>query len=740
MPGIPATPPTTPPANNSGLLLTLDSTWADGYGYRPIRITVKPVAATTADRTLEIVLKPGWNYRASDVTVSQVIELPAGFTSVTKTIAVPQLSAMQQQLSMDVYEDGALVRELSIDNQYFGMGGSQFSGDNASPSVLSLSANINDYALFAAINHGSQQALKLGGPQFQSSGTFYTFNSAPQRMAMFSQTGSIASLADLPDRWIDYSGLDVIFATVTELEQLKNQHPEKWQAIRRWVMAGGNLWVYGLDGAVANAAQTPQLNKPGQTSKPKWERLRELNELIDFGDAPPPSQEDKDKLAAGWRDPDPSLANEQAPQIQYWGGPGMSYSSGTIVQPPQSFDSTGQPIVPPARFLLRHLGHGMVAAISDPNPTQSDFHWNWLYSSVGVNRFHWVARNGVSFQTPNDNYWYFLIPGVGAAPVGIFKLLITVFVIAIGPVNYYLLKRWHKQNLILITVPVSAALVTLALVAYAILSDGFGVRMQSRSITYLDQTSGEAACVGRLTYYAGLTPAKGLSFSSSTAVYPLEESPSGGRRDAGPKKSMRWVGTDKEGNPDTQHLESGWLQARVQNQFVTVRARKSDAAIAVNEHGDGTADALNQLGTPIQYLAVRDSNENLRHARNIGLDDSASLDETDPGTVRDTLSEFRQGNVLAPPDDMRKMRSRSIFDIRRTYYYRSYPMGLPGTQFAPRAPGLIEDQIDRALQFGDLNAFGPRTYIAIVDRSPEQEVGLENVDEESGFHVIVGRW
>ena len=382
----------------------------------------------------------------------------------------------------------------------------------------------------------------------------------------------------------------------------------------------------------------------------------------------------------------------------------------------------------------------MVAAISDPNPTNApDFRWSWLYSSVGVNRFHWVARHGVSFQTPNDNYWYFLIPGVGAAPVGVFQLLITFFVIAIGPINYYLLKRWNKQNLILITVPLSAAVVTLALVSYAIAADGFGVRMQSRSITYLDQESGEAACLGRLTYYAGLTPAEGLKFSASTAVYPLEESPSGSRRDPGPTKSLRWDASEGD-EPDTQLFGSNWLQSRVQNQFVTVRARKTGAMIAVNEHADGSIDAVNQLGTPIQYIALRDSAGNLRQGRNVGLDDSASLERTDPATVSSALAAIGLDQRLSPPKDMRDMRSRSIFDIRRTYYHRPYPMGMPGTQLTQRAPGMIEDQLERALGFASSKEFGPRSYVAIVDRSPEQEVGLESVDEESGFHVIVGRW
>ncbi|MCH8046597.1 MAG: hypothetical protein IID44_23060 [Planctomycetes bacterium] len=33
-----------------------------------------------------------------------------------------------------------------------------------------------------------------------------------------------------------------------------------------------------------------------------------------------------------------------------------------------------------------------------------------------------------------------------------------------------------------------------------------------------------------------------------------------------------------------------------------------------------------------------------------------------------------------------------------------------------------------------------RSYVAIVDRSPEVELGLESAQEEASFHVIVGRW
>ena len=51
-----------------------------------------------------------------------------------------------------------------------------------------------------------------------------------------------------------------------------------------------------------------------------------------------------------------------------------------------------------------------------------------------------------------------LVPGVGLAPVTEFHVLITLFVLVIGPVNYWLLKRWRRLHLMVLTVPLAAAL------------------------------------------------------------------------------------------------------------------------------------------------------------------------------------------------------------------------------------------------------------------------------------------
>ena len=97
------------------------------------------------------------------------------------------------------------------------------------------------------------------------------------------------------------------------------------------------------------------------------------------------------------------------------------------------------------------------------------------------------------------------------APVGQFQFLVTLFAIAIGPLNYWLLKRANKLPMLLATVPIAAAGTTLLLFMYGLFADGFGVRARARTLTLLDQTQEEAVSWGRLSYYAGLAPRDGLA-------------------------------------------------------------------------------------------------------------------------------------------------------------------------------------------------------------------------------------
>ena len=80
--------------------------------------------------------------------------------------------------------------------------------------------------------------------------------------------------------------------------------------------------------------------------------------------------------------------------------------------------------------------------------------WNWVFNTLGPEHWSWYRRHGLSLQRENSAFWNFLIPGVGLAPVTQFQVLISLFVLVIGPLNFVLLRRWHKLNLLVITVPI----------------------------------------------------------------------------------------------------------------------------------------------------------------------------------------------------------------------------------------------------------------------------------------------
>jgi hypothetical protein len=732
----PLSAPTTPAAGNTtGLVLTLDTTWIDARGYRPVRITVAPTAPTPADRSLRVSFRPS----NQSVAVTGDIDLPAGFTSVTTTLSVPQY-APWGSVAFDVWEDGEHVRELSIPQGSFGIGWNQYSGDNASPAILVLNSKLNGNIILNALSRSGQPVLQIGPTVSVSTTAGYIRGNTP-RQFQISSSNTISSMAELPDRWIDYSALDVIIASRQDLQTLVEQHPRQWTAIRRWLSAGGNLWVYGV-GQVR-----PQLhwNQWKLDQDKPWEHLADVNRWVQF--ATPavlsPWTEMQEALH-GWSSPDPYAQSTYVNPFQpQYGTRSVIVTENGVTREVVTRDVPTEST--PDRkdrqpFMMRPLGQGMVVAIPDGDPSNNSFFpWNMVFNNVGAERWHWSARNGVQFNGQNENYWNFLIPGVGAAPVTAFQVLITLFVLAIGPVNFYVLKRWHKLNLLLITVPASAAVVTLALLSYAVFSDGFGVRARTRSFTEIDQQTGEATCLGRITYYAGLTPSKGLSFSGNVTVYPLAEQPEMHQFDPAESRRLAWVYEGDDDRVGTQQLESGWLQSRIQTQLLSVRARKTSARLDVAPTSGRAASITNRLGSPVSVVLVRDADGEFLAARDIDADQTAELSVLSEGEVPPELFALNRNKALQPPAGVEITGSHTIFGIRRRNYGRRFN-SIGGGISGIAETGMLERSIGDALEDAVGRELPKRSYLAIVERSPEFELGIDSVAEESSLHVIYGRW
>jgi hypothetical protein len=182
----------------------------------------------------------------------------------------------------------------------------------------------------------------------------------------------------------------------------------------------------------------------------------------------------------------------------------------------------------------------------------------------------WLIRHGFSPSEGNSDFSNWLVPGVGQAPVVEFQVLITLFVLAIGPLNYWLLQRSGRLHLLVVTVPLGALLLTGGLLLYGIISDGFYTKVRIHSVTLLDQQQGEAVTQSRLSYYASLSPADGLRFRDTTAIYSINPSYSDrfAMNSGQPRLELRWR--------EQQHLSRGWLRSRTPTQYFTQSVTSTD--------------------------------------------------------------------------------------------------------------------------------------------------------------------
>ena len=485
------------PPRTHGLTILVDATACVGVGYCPIKVKVS--AASAAPNTRRFTLRiSGADFRELvPIQVSAGLELPAGGTSASTVLYVPQF-IREQQLNFDFWDEGEHLPDLSGSvNFNRTISVSAYEDERLPPSILCPNSE------------------RLQAPDIESW----------ERTLVVTRTGSATAYfpCDLPDSSFDYSSWDVVLISLDELAFVVGTRPKCWTALRQWIAAGGNLWVYDV-------------GEP-------FRRLGELEKLLDWPLAKVPEFGRKPAAGvAGWHGVDARTGDTTDSIIQQATTPPYYQASDPAVVAAMEKERPGlRKRLQGLTFVKRRLGMGTVVALDTSTPmTEHRAYWDLLKFEF-ADRDQWHDRHGLSFIGENPGFWNFLIPGVGLAPIGTFEVLITLFVVGIGPVNYFLLRRRHKQNLLMLTVPAGAAVVTGYLMLYAMFADGFAVVCRTRSFTEINRRHGEAACWSRIAYYAGITPSKGLEFPSDTAVYPIAASPdsthaglgSGGQIDEG---------------------------------------------------------------------------------------------------------------------------------------------------------------------------------------------------------------
>jgi len=730
-----------PTSRRSGLTLTVDPRWTNNYGYRPVEITIASPMPTTADHSIRIRLHAGW-YR--NVSVEQDFDLPLGSTSVTTTVSLPTYQTSMNYYWWDLWVDGVKDKDLSVDRvaSLAFMGGATASS-NASVTFLVAGPQKNHRSLVAT-NAMELEALSL-------------------------------NLSAFPTRWIDYTAFDVVAISLDEARQLAKNQPAAFEAICRWARAGGQLWISDVGKELEHLPEVSQLlhvpetmiteiaeSTAGESATPPkdngekaedttgdeanthlaqegWRSLRfrrfrsdgQVNTYLDTRTGARRTVRDPEMIARLEGDPnvvtteqrfDPDAANTER-------------RSPTDSSPWYVEQSLGLGKVRAFRGANEAAKFPQMPATANPNAVANSDAPDDLPRSLsyGLRRVQrWDSRHGLTPDSANAEFAKLLVPGVGLAPVTEFRVLITLFVLLIGPINYWLLKRAKRLHLMVLTVPAAALVTTLALFGYAILADGFDTRVRAQSFTTLDQRTGEAACWARLSYYSGLAPGNGLIMPTDVAVYPILPTWAG---DSNMMEQRDVVWGDSQ-----SQLKQGWLNSRTPTQYLTIRARKSPHQIEVLDSGDKMR-VKNRLDANILSLVVMNDAGKMYWGDDIAEEASAMLKPVGRDHAIRRINKLIVDNTPQEPtalaggeSDLATLRSRSRYP---TY-------GRNGLQFSTGklSANLAGEALTNLAGFGGQPALDlpPRSYVAITERGPEVEVGVSYAKEEASFHVVVGKW
>jgi len=732
--------PQGPAAPKNGLQLIIDTRWVDANGYRPVRIEAVnwPPGPALADRSIRVVLQPrAWAWARGATRVSGYIEISEGAARGQTTLAVPQAGAWGS-LDVWVYEDGRLLEDLSIATGT-GMARRAYRDHSeAVPTILIVDADapipdvrermVRQRAVnpMSSVNANSPRQLPdvrhlltlLPEPDRNRSGT-------PQpsvQSGAVDDVGTLLVLEDmprvellppreLPTRWIDFSCFDLVLISFADLRGLAANQPAAWQALRDWTASGPTLCVCDMELA--------------------QEQLAELEAILGLSAATNASPAANSITGLSpWQTPDSRRALGDVVSlraVRSSGYPATEDGSKTPVSPEMEASRPSDP----KPFLSRAFRRGRVVAMRTGEPLAAGRdEAAWLLNELDSKSWMWYQRHGMSWHRENDDYWNWIVPGIGRAPVGIFLLLIAAFVVVIGPVNYFFLRRRRRLYLLLVTVPIGAGLVTLALFAYALVSDGLGVRVRVRSFTEIDQQAGHSVSWSRQSYYAGLAPSGGLQFPERAAVLPLDQYPAERHHGRLGMQQLVW----NEG----QILASGYIGARSTAQFLVVESGPSGRGVLVAAGPDASdRQATNNLGAAIDRLIVKDDVGRVLQARDLASGQSRRLEPADPAATQQELQALLAANQPAYPLGYDPRNYGGLGFSSR--YYRSWSSVDPNLPPPTFATSILERSLQATLR-GDVRTWPPRSYVAITRTSPGVSLGYDRAREEASFHVIYGTW
>lgn len=592
-------------------------------GFQPITLRFQAIGKSfTRQRELRILFRPRTQYATEiDFQFALDVTVPEGVKSYEVPVLVPHFYRWES-CSVQLIEDGRrlgkVASKLAIPSTV------QDWGQHMSIGVLVPRDASTSGAAWATFPDLRAIVTVLGdGPVSDKSSITRLPDKQARKFAEDLQAGwtrfRVIDEDSLQSSWIGYSQLDLILAPYPVLQRIEQEQPERFAELKRWVSVGGQIWAY----AAPPPSQPPpskqtESSEPAPIETPSWlsDAPGDMNKEIRFS-------------------PDPSLsmrlneANDTSPiQYQPWNY-GSYYSNayaygGSSQQTRKSiYDdlvAAKHPMVQTvprkqlvASLAVMHYGWGRVIMIGQDDPFPGSFQ---LWKSLEMDKQRWSERNGVDYSTGNDSYWAWLMSTVGQPPVTMFVILNGLFVVIMGPLLYFGLRRRSRLYLLYFLAPSLAFLATMGLFMYAFLSDGFDNRARIRQLTWIDgrhrvgpdsddEVRHPIIDQSRQTYYTVMDNQRGLRFDGDAFVLPVHHSELMNNYsyyvadDRYPGEYLiDQVGTDRVYSGD-------FLPTRTQVHYLVTRPRSGTCPLEIKFDDSGVA-LTNQLPSPLSIVGVRD--------------------------------------------------------------------------------------------------------------------------------------
>ncbi|MBL8888982.1 MAG: hypothetical protein JNL67_03320 [Planctomycetaceae bacterium] len=402
----------------------------------------------------------------------------------------------------------------------------------------------------------------------------------------------------IPETWLGLSRVDICLMSVQDLTLLANQRPEKLEVIRQWVVAGGRLVMLdcqadyrALGSIVPNLMSAAKSTE--QVGPTSWTMLEE--------DSATRMLRQYNQNASQWES-DITAQNTQQPwQATTYDNPiNLWVRSQALAKQTRTFDGPAakvaeEAVAANAPCLSAVFGLGRIVAVPSDGTTLTKADWVKLQLLVFGDQEP-TCYDGIGDSNHQFNgYLDFDYKRLGKPPWLLFLVMITLFSVLLGPVAFVILTRIGRTHLLLGAVPLIAGVITLGIVGYAMIQDGFAFRTSRLSVTWLDTSHQTALTQTTQMVYSGIAPGS-LQVPRSTAYYDNSVDP---RRYRYGQQRFLWQ--------DDQQIISGTkVQARTKLQVTTFDAQAAPGQVLLSVSEDGTKwQATNELGFEIARLVIQ---------------------------------------------------------------------------------------------------------------------------------------